>query len=105
MKYIAQLSRKTKRSKQDTWFIVVDNEMLYFKPKAIRASSLRRQIRARPSEKLRKRNNVEATIYHLEHMIRKGKTKYRGLFKQKVWAICRSLWIKLVRIINYLNVN
>ncbi len=103
--FIAQLSRKTCRSKQNSWYIEVDNERIYFKPKAIRASLLRRQLRERPPEELRKRNNVEATIYHLGHTLRKGKTKYRGLFKQKVWAICRSLWINLVRIVNYLNIK
>ena len=33
---------------------------------------------------------------------RNGKTRYRGLFKHQLWAFCRSLWMNLIRIKNYL---
>jgi len=41
---------------------------------------------------------VEATIFQLAYHLRKDKTKYRGFFKNKIWAILRSLWINFVRI-------
>ncbi|MEA3317048.1 MAG: hypothetical protein U9R54_03745, partial [Bacteroidota bacterium] len=34
----------------------------------------------------------------LAYHLRKDKTKYRGFFKNKIWAILRSLWINFVRI-------
>ena len=59
---------------------------------------LRKKMKMRPLEELRKRNNVEATIFQFGYYLRNKKSKYRGLYKQKLWAYCRCLWINLVRI-------
>lgn len=97
----AVLAKKMKNSKEDCWRIKTSDGYKYFNQQAIRTSKLRRTMKQRPLEELHKRNNVEATIYHLSCLIRNNKTRYRGQFKQKVWAYCRCLWINLVRIINF----
>lgn len=97
----AVLVKKQKNSKEDRWKITTPSGPYYFSQQAIRASHLRREMQARPIEELHKRNNVEATIFQLGFGLRKAKSKYRGLFKQKIWTYCRCLWINLVRILNF----
>jgi hypothetical protein len=97
----AVLAKKLKNSKEDRWRITTPDGYCYFNQLAIRASLLRREIKARSSEELHKRNNVEATIFQLGFRLRNNKSKYRGLIKQKIWAFCRCLWINLVRILNF----
>ena len=96
----ATLVKKNKNSKEDRWRIITPKGNYYFGQQAIRASMMRKKMKARPLEELRKRNNVEATIFQLGLNLRNKKSKYRGLFKQKIWTYCRCLWINLVRIIN-----
>jgi hypothetical protein len=97
----AVLVKKQKRSKEERWRIITPNGNYYFNELAIRASHLKRKMKARPLEELHKRNNVEATIFQLAFPLRNNKSKYRRLIKQKTWAYCRCLWINLVRILNY----
>jgi hypothetical protein len=97
----AVLVKKLKNSKEDRWKITTSKGHYYFSQLAIRASHLRRKMKKRPLEELRKRNNVEATIFQLGFPLRNNKSKYRGLIKQKSWAYCRCLWINLVRILNF----
>ena len=94
----ATLVKKNKNSKEDRWRIKTPNGNYYFGQQAIRASMLRKKMKMRPLEELRKRNNVEATIFQFGYYLRNKKSKYRGLYKQKLWAYCRCLWINLVRI-------
>ena len=70
----------------------------YFTDKQIESCRLRKQVEQLPLELKRKRNNVEASIFQLAYHLRKDKTKYRGYFKNKIWAILRSLWVNFVRI-------
>ncbi len=70
----------------------------YFTDKQIESCRLRKQAEQLPKEIRNKRNNVEATIFQLTYHLRKDKTKYRSLFKNKIWAIIRSLWINFIRI-------
>lgn len=97
----AKRAKKTKRSKEDIWVIRKGKKRVYFGEQAIRACALRRTIKQRPKEETQKRNNVEATIFHVGYTLRKGKSKYRGLIKNQLWATCRCLWVNLVRIVNY----
>jgi hypothetical protein len=99
----ATLARKTKRSKQQKWRIHTNEGYYYFTDDAIRASMLRKKIKQLSKKELNKRNNVEATIFQLGYHLRNNKSKYRGLYKQKMWTYCRGLWINLVRIINYIK--
>jgi len=79
---IASPVAKRKNSKEERWYIKTENVKKYFGQSQIRASQLRKKMNERPIEELRKRNNVEATIFHLSHTLHNKKTKYRGLFKQ-----------------------
>jgi len=97
----AVLVKKLKNSKEDRWKIETPTGPYYFSQQAIRTSTMRRTMKARPLEELRKRNNVEATIFQFGIPLNNGKSKYRGQIKQKMWACCRCLWINLVRIINF----
>ena len=98
---IASPVTKRKNSKEDRWYILTEKGKKYFGPKQIRASQMRKKMHQRPIEELRKRNNVEATIFHLGYTLHNKKTKYRGIFKQQMWANSRGLWINLVRIIKF----
>jgi hypothetical protein len=97
----AVLAKKNKNSKEDRWLIYNEKKRIYFSPKAIRSSTKRRTMMQRPIEELHKRNNVEATIFNLCCKLRNGKSKYRGLEKNQTWAICRCLWVNLVRIMHF----
>jgi len=97
----AVLVKKQKKSKEDRWRITTLNGYYYFNQQAIRSSHVRRKMKERPLEELRKRNNVEATIFQLAVPLKNNKSKYRGLIKQKIWTYCRCLWINLVRILNF----
>lgn len=99
----ATLAKKLKNSKEDRWKITTTHGNYYFSQLAIRASRIRRTMKQRPIEELQKRNNVEATIFQLGLFLRNGKSKYRGLFKQQAWTLCRCLWNNLVRIMNFLK--
>ena len=60
-------------------------------------------MKERPLEELHKRNNVEATIFQLSFFLRNNKSRYRGQIEHQTWAYARCLWIKLVRINNFMK--
>jgi hypothetical protein len=99
----ATLAKKLKNSTEDRWYIRSGKDKTYFNQQAIRTSNLRRVMKQRPIEESQKRNNVEATIFHVAYSLHSGKAKYRGLIKNQAWAICRCLWVNLVRIIHFLE--
>lgn len=90
------------QTKNNKYRIKTDKGYRYFTDKEIESCRLRKQVEKLPKEIGDKRNNVEATIYQLAYYLRKDKTKYRGYFKNKIWAILRSLWINFARIANHL---
>jgi len=98
---LATLAKKLKNSKEDRWCSTTNQGKRYFNQQAIRTSELRRIMKNRPVEETRKRNNVEATIFQVAFPLKNSKSKYRGLFKQRVWAYCRCLWVNLVRIVKF----
>lgn len=100
---IATLASKSKNSKEDRYYIINANKKIYFGQSAIRAAMKRQAIKQRPIEELRKRNNVEATIFQLAYHLRNKKSKYRTMIKQQIWANCRCLWINFVRILKYIT--
>lgn len=101
----AELARKQKNSTEQRWRIrLADTQQYrYFGQSAIRASARRQAIAERPPSERNKRNNVEASIWHLTHTLRKDKTSYRGLIKHKLWAWCRALWVNMRRIQRYMG--
>lgn len=101
--HLATLAKKQKNSKEDKWVINTGQGKVYFNQQAIRTSNLRRIMKQRPIEETQNRNNVESTIFHFGYSLRNSKSKYRGLIKNQVWAICRCLWVNLVRIMHFLE--
>ncbi len=75
----------------------------YFTEEDIDRCYLRKQIAQIPEKIRNKRNNVEATIFLLTNYTRNNKTRYRGMLKNKLWAILRSIWINLKRIIKWMG--
>lgn len=100
---LARLAKKFKNSKEDRWVIRQGKDTVYFSQQAIRASTLRRKMKQRPIEELQKRNNVEATVFHMSCLLRNSKSKYRGLINNQIWALCRAFWVNLTRIIYFLE--
>ena len=85
------------------WRIATDQGYRYFIQQEIDAYIIRKQITETPTEVLQKRNNVEATIFQLGYHYSNGKSRYRGLIKQKMWANMRCLWVNFVRILKYIK--
>lgn len=100
---IAKQVPKRKNSKEDRYCFTFGNKKTYIGQSAIRAAMKRQALKQRPIEELRKRNNVEATIFQLAYHLRNKKSKYRTLIKQQIWANCRCLWINFVRILKYIT--
>lgn len=90
-------------TKNNRYRIKTETGYRYFTDKEIESCRLRKQVEELPKEIRNKRNNVEASIFQLAHRLRKDKTRYRGKFKNKIWAILRSLWVNFVRIANNLK--
>ena len=101
--YKAKMAKKIKSSTRDRWYIETEKGRYYFDWKAIRTAELRKKMHERPTEELQKRNNVEATVFQLAYRLRNNKTRYRGLIKTRMWAVCRCFWINLVRIVNFIQ--
>lgn len=100
----AEPARRQKNSTEQRWRIWLTDKQQYryFGKSAIRASARRQAISKRPASERNKRNNVEASIWHLTHTLRTGKTSYRGVIKHKLWAWCRALWVNMRRIQRYI---
>ncbi|MEA3451079.1 MAG: hypothetical protein U9Q83_04165 [Bacteroidota bacterium] len=90
-------------TKNNKYRIKTETGYRYFTNKEIESCCLRKQVNELPKEIRNKRNNVEASIFQLAYRLRKDKTRYRGKFKNKIWAILRSLWVNFVRIANNLK--
>ena len=101
----AEPARRQKNSTEQRWRIWLEDtrQYRYFGQSAIRSSARRQAISNRPKSERNKRNNVEASIWHLTHTLRKDKTSYRGLIKHKLWAWCRALWVNMRRIQRYIG--
>jgi hypothetical protein len=99
----AKMAKKIKNSTRDRWYIETEKGRYYFDGKAVRTAGLRKKMRERTLEELHKRNNVEATVFQLAYRLRNNKTRYRGLIKTQMWAVCRCFWINLVRIVNFMQ--
>lgn len=102
--HIANLTKVAKDKKYEKYCIVnKEGKRVYFDEDAIRAAEFRRKLNGRSREELNKRNNVEATIYMIGYPLQNGKSKYRGLQKQRMWVACRALWVNLLRIKSFVG--
>jgi len=98
----------TRKTNSDTenqekkWRIVTDEgKYRYFTLENVRTSLLRQKLRDVPIEERWKRNNVEASIFQLGLHCTNGKTRYRGLAANRLWAYSRAMWINFRRIQKY----
>lgn len=87
------------------WRITLENGgRRYFSEREIRACEQRRLLTDKDYwERTRTRNNVEASIYHLAHTLKRAKTVYRGIVRTKIWAWGRAMWVNMRRIVRYLE--
>ena len=92
----------TRNRNGDKWRIRTENGYQYFTENDIQKQEVRRMAAAVPWELKKKRNNVEATIYHYAQCLEKNKSRYRGLLKLKMQAWAQCSWINLVRIVNFI---
>lgn len=99
------LVRRRDPKAEPRWRITLeDGTYRYFGQREIRASKQRRLLAENDYlERTRRRNNVEASIYHLTHTLKGAKTVYRGLIRTKIWAWGRALWVNMRRIKRYLE--
>ena len=91
----------TNQGKRERWRIPWNNKTgwRYFEDKDIEAYLLRKQIESLPPEEQHKRNNVEAAMFQYSFHTRNGKTRYRGLLKQRMQAYARAMWMNLRRVV------
>ena len=78
------------------------NDYRYFDQKDIDTCLIRRKITETPIEILKKRNNVEATVFQVGYHYPNDKSRYRGLVKHQMWANIRCFWVNFVRILNFI---
>ena len=92
----------TRQTKSGSWRIEDEKDgkkhVRYIKPESVAASMRRKAQEAIPKAKRWLRNNVEAAMFQLTFHTRNNKTRYRGLMKQKIFALSRCLWVNCVRL-------
>lgn len=99
-----QKVKPPKNPDQKKWRIKIkEGGYRYFDMESVRTSALRRKPREVPIEESPIRNNVEATIFQSGYHYSNDKSRYGGLARHKLWAYSRSLWINLVRTVNYIT--
>jgi hypothetical protein len=76
-----------------------DGKCRYFTIEDVRTSMLRQKLRGVPIREKWKRNNVKATIFQFGYNLTNGKTRYRGLAANRLWAYSRATWINFRRIL------
>jgi len=69
----------------------------YFKKEQVKAGIELSKVRPKEIDK-GIRANMESTIHQVFHTLNGGKSKYRGLFKNRLFVTSRALWINCKRI-------
>lgn len=75
----------------------------YFTKCMIMSFFNRQKMEQIPQQIKNRRNNVEASIFQLSFLTRNNKTRYRGKEQHQQWAFCRTMWLNLKRIKNYME--
>ena len=84
-------------------FLLPNGKWRYIRPKDLESYNRRMKTESLPVEIKNRRNNVEASIFQLSYHTRNNKTRYRGRFRTKMWALSRAIWMNSVRITRYLT--
>lgn len=92
-----------KTTKSGRYRILINGTPRYFSKEEIISYLLRLKVQSTDQRLKNMRNNVEATVFQLVWLLRNRKTRYRGKYKNQLWAYLRCMWINLVRIKNYMG--
>lgn len=97
--YVGENKREGKHWRVNLSHVKPTHPWRYFNENEVRRSELRRKIESRPPEEQHKRNNIEAAMFQYSFHTRNGKTRYRGLFRHRLQAFHRCMWMNLRRLV------
>ncbi len=97
--YVGENKREGKHRRVNLSHVKSTHPWRYFNKENIRRSELRRKIESLPLEEQHKRNNIEAAMFQYSFHTRNGKTRYRGLFRHRLQAFHRCMWMNLRRLV------
>ena len=97
--YVGENKREGKHWRVNLSHVKPTHPWRYFNEDEVRRSELRRKIESLPPEEQHKRNNIEAAMFQYSFHTRNGKTRYRGLFRHRLQAFHRCMWMNLRRLV------
>ena len=95
--YVGESKRERKHWRVNLSHVKPTHPWRYFNEEEVRRSELRRKIESLPIEE--QRNNIEAAMFQYSLHARNGKTRYRGLFRHRLQAFHRCMWMNLRRLV------
>ena len=97
--YVGENKREGKHWRVNLSHVKPTHPWRYFNENEVRQSELRRKIESLSPEEQHKRNNIEAAMFQYSFHTRNGKTRYRGLFRHRLQAFHRCMWMNLRRLV------
>ena len=97
--YVGENKREGKHWRVNLSHVKPTHPWRYFNEEEVRRSELRRKIESLPPKEQHKRNNIEAAMFQYSFHTRNGKTRYRGLFRHRLQAFHRCMWMNLRRLV------
>lgn len=97
--YVGENKREGKHWRVNLSHVKPTHPWRYFNEDEVRRSELRRKIESLSPQEQHKRNNIEAAMFQYSFHTRNGKTRYRGLFRHRLQAFHRCMWMNLRRLV------
>lgn len=97
--YVGENKREGKHWRVNLSHVKSTHPWRYFNENEVRRSELRRKIESLSPQEQHKRNNIEAAMFQYSFHTRNGKTRYRGLFRHRLQAFHRCMWMNLRRLV------
>ena len=97
--YVGENKREGKHWRVNLSHVKPTHPWRYFNENEVRRSELRRKIESLSPQEQHKRNNIEAAMFQYSFHTRNGKTRYRGLFRHRLQAFHRCMWMNLRRLV------
>ena len=97
--YVGENKREGKHWRVNLSHVKPTHPWRYFNEEEVRRSEIRRKIERLPPKEQHKRNNIEAAMFQYSFHTRNGKTRYRGLFRHRLQAFHRCMWMNLRRLV------
>lgn len=97
--YVGENKREGKHWRVNLLHVKSTHPWRYFNENEVRRSELRRKIESLSPQEQHKRNNIEAAMFQYSFHTRNGKTRYRGLFRHRLQAFHRCMWMNLRRLV------